>query len=292
MAGAAWGHGGGLQRLSLMHSREQTRFWQASALSGVELLQARYLEQRFAPHVHEGFVFTVIEHGAQRFRHRGCDHLAPQGSMVLINPDEVHTGSKAHEDGWRYRGFYPDNVQVLGALQELGLAKAGMPSFAFSVLHDPRLHAAFLQLHQLLEGGAEALQQQLAWREAILLLFQHHAQLAEPPAPGREPWAVACAKQMLAERLIEPPSLEELAAAVNLSPFHFARVFRRATGLPPHAWLKQRRLEQARALLKTGCTAVAVAMQLGFADQSHLSRQFKQVYGVSPGEYRSAVARS
>lgn len=167
-----------------------------------------------------------------------------------------------------------------------------MPSFAFSVLHDPRLHAAFLQLHQLLEGGAEALQQQLAWREAILLLFQHHAQLAEPPAPGREPWAVACAKQMLAERLVEPPSLEELAAAVSLSPFHFARVFRRATGLPPHAWLKQRRLEQARALLKTGCTAVAVAMQLGFADQSHLSRQFKQVYGVSPGEYRSAVARS
>ena len=103
---------------------------------------------------------------------------------------------------------------------------------------------------------------------------------------------MACAKQMLAERLVEPPSLEELAAAVNLSPFHFARVFRRATGLPPHAWLKQRRLEQARALLKTGCTAVAVAMQLGFADQSHLSRQFKQVYGVSPGEYRSAVARS
>jgi len=50
-----------------VHSREQTRFWQASALSGVELLQARYLEQRFAPHVHEGFVFTVIEHGAQRF---------------------------------------------------------------------------------------------------------------------------------------------------------------------------------------------------------------------------------
>lgn len=234
----------------------------------------------------------MIEHGAQRFRHRGCDHLAPQGSMVLINPDEVHTGSKAHEDGWRYRGFYPNNAQVLGALHELGLAKAGMPSFTFSVLHDPRLHAAFLQLHQLLEGGAEALQQQLAWREAILLLFQHHAQLAEPPAPGREPWAVACAKQMLAERLIEPPSLEELAAAVNLSPFHFARVFRRATGLPPNAWLKQRRLEQARALLKTGCTAVAVAMQLGFADQSHLSRQFKQVYGVSPGEYRSAVARS
>ncbi|MGG2396533.1 AraC family transcriptional regulator [Pseudomonas sp. SH1-B] len=275
-----------------MQSREQTRFWQASGLGGVELLQARYLKQRFAPHVHEGFVFTVIEHGAQRFRHRGSDHLAPQGSMVLINPDEVHTGSKAHDDGWRYRGFYPDNARVLGALQELGLARSGMPSFAVSVLHDPRLHAAFLQLHRLLEDGAEALQQQLAWREAVLLLFQCHGRIGEAPSPGREPWAVSCAKQMLAEQLVEPPSLETLAAAVNLSPFHFARVFRRATGLPPHTWLKQRRLEQARALLKSGCSAIAVATQLGFADQSHLSRQFKQVYGVSPGEYRSAVARS
>jgi AraC-like DNA-binding protein len=273
-----------------VESREHTRFWQASALRGVELLQARYLEQRFAPHVHEGFVFTVIEHGAQRFRHRGDEHLAPQGSMVLINPDEVHTGSKAHEDGWRYRGFYPDNAQVLVVLEELGLAAAGMPSFAVSVLHDPQLHSAFLQLHRLLEGGAEALQQQLAWREAILLLFQRHARIAEAPAPGREPWAVACAKQMLAARLSEPPSLEELAAAVNLSPFHFARVFRRATGLPPHAWLQQRRLEQARALLKGGCSAAGVAAQLGFADQSHLTRQFKQAYGVGPGEYRRACS--
>ena len=270
--------------------REQTRFWQAEALAGVELLHARYIEQRFAPHVHEGFVFTVIEHGAQRFRHRGSDHLAPVGSMVLINPDELHTGSKAHEEGWRYRGFYPDNAQVTGVLTELGLASGGMPSFASSVLHDPQLHRLFGALHLLLESGAEALQQQTAWREAILLLFQRHARLPQAPSPGREPQAVARAKELLGSQLAEPPSLEQLAAAVNLSPFHFARVFRRATGLPPHAWLKQRRLEQARALLKSGCMPLAVAMQLGFADQSHLTRQFKQAYVVGPGEYRSACA--
>ncbi|MCY1439187.1 Arabinose operon regulatory protein [compost metagenome] len=97
---------------------------------------------------------------------------------------------------------------------------------------------------------------------------------------------------MLRERLAEPPSLEELAAAVRLSPFHFARTFRRATGMPPHAWLKQQRLDQARALLKAGCEPAGVAAQLGFADQSHLTRQFKQAYGVGPGEYRNACARS
>ncbi|VXB79211.1 AraC family transcriptional regulator [Pseudomonas sp. 8AS] len=273
-----------------MAGGEQTRFWESQALTGVELLHARYIEQRFAPHVHEGFVFTVIEGGAQRFRHRGSDHLAPVGSMVLINPDEVHTGSKAHEQGWWYRAFYPAPAQVQGGLEELGLASGGMPSFGVSVLQDVELHQAFGQLHRLLDGEASALQQQSAWREAILLLFQRHARISQPAEPGREPRAVALAKELLATRLGEPPSLEELAALVNLSPFHFARVFRRATGLPPHAWLRQRRLEQARALLRSGCAPLQVAVQLGFSDQSHLSRQFKQSYGVSPGEYRRACA--
>ncbi len=269
---------------------ERTRFWESPALAGVELLQARYIEQRFSPHVHEGFVFTVIEGGAQRFRHRGAEHLAPVGSMVLINPDEVHTGSKAHDQGWWYRGFYPAPAQVDGVLEELGLGRSGAPSFAMSVLQDVDLHQAFGQLHRLLESDASALQQQTAWRETLLLLFQRHARVPQAPAPGQEPRAVSQAKELLAASLADPPSLEQLAAAVNLSPFHFARVFRRATGLPPHAWLQQRRLEQARALLRQGCTPLNVAVQLGFADQSHLSRQFKQAYGVAPGEYRTACA--
>lgn len=252
---------------------------------------ARYIKQRFTPHVHEGFVFTVIEHGAQRFRHRGADHLAPVGSMVLINPDEVHTGSSAHEQGWLYRAFYPAPAQVNGVLDELGLAHRGLPSFAASVLQDVELHRAFGQLHRLLDSDASVLQQQTAWRETLLMLFQRHAGVRQAAVAGLEPRAVSLAKELLAARLGEPPSLEELAAAVNLSPFHFARVFRRATGLPPHAWLQQRRLEQARALLRDGCAPLSVALQLGFADQSHLTRQFKQVYGVGPGEYRNACHR-
>lgn len=271
---------------------ERTRFWTSAELGGVELLHAHYIDQRFAPHVHEGYVFLVIEQGAQRFRHRGSEHLAPVGSMALINPDEVHTGSKAHEEGWRYRAFYPEIEQVGGVLAELELGATGLPSFAASVLQDGLLAQAFSQLHRLLDSDASALQQQTAWREALLLLFQRYAAVGAAPRAGAEPQAVRRAKELLAARLAEPPSLEQLAAAVNLSPFHFARVFRRATGLPPHAWLQQRRLEQARALLKQGCAPLGVAMQLGFADQSHLSRQFKQAYGVGPGEYRQACARS
>ncbi|WP_375737785.1 AraC family ligand binding domain-containing protein [Pseudomonas boanensis] len=272
--------------------RESAHFWQAGHLGGLELLSARYIDHRFAPHVHDGYAIAVVEAGAERFRHRGVDHLAPAGSLAVINPDEVHTGSKGHDDGWRYRVFYPEARQIRGLMDELELPQGGMPTFSSSVYQDADLVQTFLALHRLVEGEASALQQQTAWREALLALFRRHAQLPKPGEPGRESRAILLAKDLLRERLAEPPSLEELAAAVNLSPFHFARTFRRATGMPPHAWLKQQRLDQARALLKAGCTPANTAAQLGFSDQSHLTRQFKQAYGVGPGEYRNACARS
>lgn len=242
--------------------------------------------------MHEGYVFTILESGAQRFRHRGSDHLAAVGSMVLINPDELHTGSKAHEEGWRYRGFYPDLHRVTDVLDELEIATGGLPTFADSVLHDPEVTRRFLDLHCLLERNASAL-------GAAGGLARGDPAAVQPPrahrcataggagAPGRGagPRDDGGAPGLAA-------ILEELAALVGLSPFHFARVFQRATGMPPHAWLKQRRLEQARAMLRSGCAPLSVAMQLGFADQSHLTRQFKQTYGVGPGEYRTASARS
>ncbi|WP_085655848.1 AraC family transcriptional regulator [Pseudomonas sp. B11(2017)] len=267
---------------------ESIRFWQTEPLAGIELLSARYIDQRFAPHVHDGYVIGMIMAGAQRYRYRGAEHLAGSGTLVLINPDELHTGHKGTDDGWLYRAFYPDTGKILSLLEELELPTAPLPAFGATLYRDPDLVAGFCQLHRLLESPATALQQQTAWRELMLQLLQRHAAVPVAGNPGKEHRAVVHAKELLHAQLAAPPSLEELAAAVNLSPFHFARVFRRATGMPPHTWLMQQRIARARGLLQGGCLPVEVAAQLGFADQSHLSRQFKQVYGVGPAAYRSA----
>ncbi|WP_085580890.1 MULTISPECIES: AraC family transcriptional regulator [unclassified Pseudomonas] len=267
---------------------ESIRFWQTEPLAGIELLSARYIDQRFAPHVHDGYVIGMIMAGAQRYRYRGAEHLAGSGTLVLINPDELHTGHKGTDDGWLYRAFYPDTGKILSLLEELELPTAPLPAFGATLYRDPDLVAGFCQLHRLLESPATALQQQTAWREMMMQLLQRHAAVPDAGQPGKEHRAVVRAKELLHAQLAAPPSLEELAAAVNLSPFHFARVFRRATGMPPHTWLMQQRIARARGLLQGGCLPVEVAAQLGFADQSHLSRQFKQVYGVGPAAYRSA----
>jgi AraC-like DNA-binding protein len=269
---------------------ESIHFWQTPPLAGVELLSARYIDHRFAPHVHDGYVIGMIMAGAQRYRYRGAEHLAGSGTLVLINPDELHTGHKGTEDGWLYRAFYPDSGQITSLLAELELPTHHLPAFGATLYCDQDLVNGFCQLHRLLESPATALQQQTVWRELVLSLLQRHAAVPDAGKPGKEHRAVSLAKDLLHAQLAAPPSLEELATAVNLSPFHFARVFRRATGMPPHTWLMQQRIARARALLQSGCLPLEVAMQLGFADQSHLSRQFKQVYGVGPGAYRTAKA--
>ena len=251
-------------------------------------MSARYIDHRFAPHVHDGYVIGMIMAGAQRYRYRGAEHLAGSGTLVLINPDELHTGHKGTEDGWLYRAFYPDSGQITSLLAELELPTHHLPTFGATLYRDQDLVNGFCQLHRLLESPATALQQQTVWRELVLSLLQRHAAVPDADRPGKEHRAVSLAKELLHAQLAAPPSLETLAAAVNLSPFHFARVFRRATGMPPHTWLMQQRIARARVLLQSGCLPLEVAMQLGFADQSHLSRQFKQVYGVGPGAYRSA----
>lgn len=267
---------------------ESIHFWQTPPLAGVELLSARYIDHRFAPHVHDGYVIGMIMAGAQRYRYRGAEHLAGSGTLVLINPDELHTGHKGTEDGWLYRAFYPDSGQITSLLAELELPTRHLPAFGATLYRDQDLVNGFCQLHRLLESPTTALQQQTVWRELVLSLLQRHAAVPDAGKPGKEHRAVSLAKELLQAQLAAPPSLEALAAAVKLSPFHFARVFRRATGMPPHTWLMQQRIARARALLQSGCLPLEVAMQLGFADQSHLSRQFKQVYGVGPGAYRSA----
>jgi AraC-like DNA-binding protein len=95
-------------------------------------------------------------------------------------------------------------------------------------------------------------------------------------------------RSYLEERYAENVTLDDLARFVNLSPYHLLRLFRQQTGLPPHTYLTQVRVRRARSLLRAGVPIAETALQVGFTDQSHLSRHFKRTVGVPPGQYARA----
>lgn len=94
------------------------------------------------------------------------------------------------------------------------------------------------------------------------------------------------------DNLNQPLTLSELAELTGLSMWRFATVFRQQVGVPPHRYICRLRLERAQALIRSGVPAATAASEAGFYDQSHLSRHFKNVFGMTPGQYMSTARDS
>ncbi|MDR3640004.1 MAG: AraC family transcriptional regulator [Humidesulfovibrio sp.] len=276
------------------HFRDEARFFRSPALPGAELLTARFFSHAFSPHWHEGYVVAVITAGAEGYRYRGARHVAGPLCLACINPDEIHTGERAADEGWAYRVFYPPAELLRGLAANLrGRACAdkgtGLPRLLHDVVQDDTLARALLRAHALLESGQDLLEAQTATLEAFSALLLRHGQMfpAQPvAASGRSTAHVEAMRQRLAADLSEPLTLDELAAAVGLSPFHAARLFARETGLPPHAWRNQLRVNRSLELLRRGDSVAEAAQACGFADQSHYTRHFRRAFGVAPGRWR------
>lgn len=108
---------------------------------------------------------------------------------------------------------------------------------------------------------------------------------ARPASPGRLSPGVQRALHHIERHFTEAVYLDDLAALADLSVCRFVTVFRRQIGLTPHRFICHRRIRYAKALLRDGVPMAQVASEAGFFDQSHLTRHFKSICGITPGRY-------
>lgn len=111
--------------------KEQVKYWLAQGLGGtIELLHATSIHHTFTKHFHEGFAIGVIENGVEAFSYRRTTRIAPAGSIVILNPGEVHTGQAGIEKGWRYRMLYPEATLLQRAPSEIAERQTDIPFFS------------------------------------------------------------------------------------------------------------------------------------------------------------------
>lgn len=103
--------------------------------------------------------------------------------------------------------------------------------------------------------------------------------------PRADPALARRLRELLDERVVEGITLDEAAALVHAHPAHLVRAFSTAYGIAPHQYLNSRRVDRARRLLLDGVRPSEVATSTGFFDQSHLTRHFRKLVGVTPGRY-------
>ncbi len=265
---------------------DRMEFWQHADLGGLEVLRATYARHRFAKHTHDTFSIGLIEGGANGFFYRGATEVAGPGMICVVNPGEVHTGGEA--GAWSYWNLYPPASLFQACASELVDRPTGVPFFGTAVIDDPGTVRSLREAFVSLTGPAPRLEREVRLLRAVSdLILRHSEKRQTNHEAGRENARVRRVREYLEAHVADDVSLAELSTVADLSAFHLLRVFREAVGLPPHAYLTQLRVRRAKALLLQGVPIVEAAADAGFADQAHLTRRFKEVFGITPGRLRA-----
>ena len=272
-----------------MQTQEWTKIWHHSQLD-VEFLHAYYVQHAYPHHSHDYYVVSLIEKGRQSFTHKGTKYLTPPGGVILINPEAAHTGEAADPQGFEMRAFYPTMALMESVATELTGRHQGLPFFKEVRVNDRWAANSLLSLHKAITQETDPLEceSRVLWNLAQFIKRYADTRFTELPL-GREKQAIQRARRYIEDCFAEGMTLNELAREVALSPYYLLRVFHAEVGMPPYAYLESVRIRHAQRLIKAGRALAEVAIQAGFSSQSHMTRHFKRIIGVTPGQYAREV---
>lgn len=245
----------------------------------LEIFQQEHMRDSFPEHFHDYYVIGCLLVGERFFCCSGRTYPLGSGQIIALNPGQIHT------------------CQPMGKARCSWLAvhfprRTGMKFGRFSELvfnNAPR--ADDLALYLLLKLTHNP-------SEAILgrLIDRLLNPVRESPADFKRGSCHFTDMRLVYQSFVEkgygPVKLEEAAARVNMPKFTFSKKFKKYTGISPYRYLETIRLNRARKQISQGMEISQCAQELGFHDQSHLNRQFRDIFGFTPGILRSASLSS
>ncbi|WP_427311359.1 helix-turn-helix domain-containing protein [Cupriavidus sp. H39] len=264
-------------------------WWADPALPFAESRRARHSSASYLPHTHPTLSIGAVDGGTSRFACGDERAVLGPGTVVLIPAHQVHACNPLPDGCWSYQMLHFDPAWVAAVLDEDSAAQARLPA---RVMASPRAYRLVCELNRTLFSPADSVE-----KDAALVAFigDLHAAIDTGaasrtlPAPAAVSARVAQLCELLHERHAERLPLAELARASGLSRYHLIRAFRAETGMTPHAYQLDLRIQQGRRLLRQGAALAEVALALGFADQSHFQRAFKQRVAMTPRGYQRAA---
>jgi AraC-like DNA-binding protein len=256
----------------------------APACAGIERIEAFFSGHAYDPHRHDTYALGYTISGVQSFTYRGAQADSLAGNAMVLHPDEVHDGRAGAESGFHYRMLYIEPRLISGALRDRSYA---LPFLKFAVSSDPALLAALDMALADLTRPLEPLEQDRIVTAIADALFALDGSLPARRMSTASARAVDRARQFLDAHFARVVASEEIEAETGLDRYALARHFRTRLGTSPYRYLIMRRLDRAKAAILSGESLAEAAFVSGFSDQSHMTRQFKQAFGLTPGHWQT-----
>lgn len=255
-----------------------------SGIAGVEAMTL-FSDHSFPRHTHDHYGIGIMTAGAQKSWSVIGHVESYAGDVIMCNPGEMHDGVPATGEPRGWRIIYLDPTVVA---RELAGESIDGELTVKPVVRDPRLAREVARLFAQLERACPDPLAAEESRVSCLMLVAHHHRVDRAPAASASPPVLKAIRRIDASPET-PISLSDLASIAGMSRFQLLRGFAREVGTTPHAYVMQLRARIARHLISRGHSLVEAADLAGFADQSHLTRQFVRHFGITPGRYRSAA---
>ncbi len=266
----------------------QPQFWRDPALPFAESRRTQHSRACYRAHSHATLSIGVVDEGESIFRSSGHSTPLAAGSLVSVPAGRVHACNPVPGSTWSYQMLHLDAAWAAQVLQHGGAA--GLPGQAH-VLHSAVAYGAFCTLNATLFSSAPAAHKAQALTDFLLHGAWRHDALPVP-GPARPSAAVARVLSALHERPCDPWPLPALAQLAGMTPQALTRAMRAATGLTPHAYQIDLRINAARQRLRAGKPLAAVAHEVGFYDQSHFHHSFHERVAATPRRYQHAGQHS
>ena len=251
--------------------------------NGIERAEVHLAACAFEPHRHDTYAIGITTAGVQTFRYRGSRRVCLPGQLHVLHPDELHDGAAGTDEGFGYRILYipPDLVRdalggaelpfVADPVQEPIPATRRIASLLIDI-DEPINELTSAEIAAAVADSLVSLSGKARHRQARIDLT-----------------AVQLVREYLTVHACEPTPASTLEQVAGIDRFTIARHFRWAFGTSPDRYRTLRRLAVARAAIEGGRSLARAAAEAGFADQSHMTRQFKRTYGLTPGRWMALM---
>jgi AraC-like DNA-binding protein len=263
------------------------RFWRDDALPFIEARSiADGREVCYTRHSHEHFSIGAITAGRSTYLHEQSEFQVSAGTVVLMNPGDVHACNPIDDQPWSYLMLYVETPWLTDLQHQLGFGQdQAFRRFSITHLHDADLFAGLKGLYEVLVDEQHDI---LRKHSAAVEFFTDVQQRLNPGnQPLRESnFKLERAAEYIRDNCTQLLKLEDICAAAQLSPSYLIRAFKQHYGMTPHAFVLNQRIQFAREQLRSGKLIADVALEAGFADQAHFQRVFKQHLAATPGQYK------
>lgn len=250
----------------------------------IEAYRFKGIMQKFPAHFHEYYVIGFIEEGQRFLACKGEEYIINPGDLLLFNPYDTHSCTQIDGKTLDYRCINVTPEVMKKVMLQIN-GEDNLPSFKQNVLYRSELVSNLRELHVKITQEDHEFKKEELFYYLLEELIQTYSDLAIVPQASETSHEIKTVCAYLEENYTKTIKLNDLSALTGWSKYHLLRSFTKQLGISPYSYLETIRVNHAKKMLEQGNKPIEVALLTGFSDQSHLTKYFKSLVGLTPKQY-------